>query len=184
MKQLQIAGIPIIISFMAIMLIIGCGTDADKELTEEEFVIMISATEDSLYSKKGMNMDVEKATELLDMYSDFSESFIKSDEVPEMLFKGGELAMGLKKSERSLSFFKRLFKAYPNYEKAPYALFLQGFINENYLGKLGKAEELYRQFMSEYPSHELYKDAKFSIENMGMSPEELLKSFEKQTEAS
>jgi TolA-binding protein len=67
---------------------------------------------------------------------------------------------------------------YAGYKKMPETIFLLAFVYENQMNNEKMATELYQRFMTDYPEHTLYKDAKASIDNMGKSLEELIKSFE------
>jgi hypothetical protein len=53
-----------------------------------------------------------------------------------------------------------------------------GYIHENYFQELGKAKAIYEQFLQRYPDHDFADDAQISIENLGKSPEELIRIFE------
>ena len=55
---------------------------------------------------------------------------------------------------------------------------MQGFVNENLLMDMDKAKYHYERFIKEYPNHALAKDTKVLIENLGKTPEELIKSFQ------
>ena len=105
------------------------------------------------------------------------------ERIAEMIYMSGEVAMAIGMPEQALSYFQSLHKSYPNYERAAYALFLQGYIYENYLGQQGNAEEVYRQFLAAYPEHELYQDVQFSVANLGKTPEELLQEIQAKEEA-
>ena len=67
---------------------------------------------------------------------------------------------------------------YPCYPKAQAALFLKGFIYETRFNNLTKAKELYERYLELYPDGEFAADCKASIENLGLSLEELVRRFE------
>jgi TolA-binding protein len=96
-----------------------------------------------------------------------------------MLFKAGDFSMGLEKSEQAIMYFDQIIANYPAFEKLPYCLFLKGFIYENQMGNMDQAKEVYLEFLNKYPDHEMAESARFSIKNLGKSPEELIKEFEK-----
>ena len=80
----------------------------------------------------------------------------------------------------SMAFYRRLYDQYPGYSKAPVALFLQGFIHENQLGQLDSASYYYTTFLERFPDHPIASDVRLSLENLGKSPEELIKMFQEQ----
>jgi len=97
---------------------------------------------------------------------------------PAYLFKSAEVAKSLRTYSKSLSLYDWVLEKYPNYEKAPTALFLKGFIIENNVGDDLKAREIYDQFLSTFPDHDLADDVEFLIENLGKSDEEILQMIE------
>jgi TolA-binding protein len=114
----------------------------------------------------------------LQAYQDYAEKHKDSPEAPEYLYKAADLALNINKSKESLDLYNRIIYQYPDYAKVPECLFLMGYIYENYFQELGKAKEIYESFLSKYPSHDFADDARISIENLGKSPEELIRSFE------
>ena len=53
-------------------------------------------------------------------------------------------------------------------------------VYENYLGDLDNAKMIYLEFLEKYPDNEFADDAEISIQNLGKSPEELIRQFEEQ----
>jgi tetratricopeptide (TPR) repeat protein len=126
------------------------------------------------YDTKG----VAQATELMDLYIQKAETEPKEAKAPEYMFKAAELAMNLEKIQKALDLYNKIIYTYPDYEKAHECLFLLAFIYENNVQNFGKAKELYQQFLRQYPNHEFADDAAFSLENLGKSPEELMRELE------
>ena len=62
---------------------------------------------------------------------------------------------------------------FPNGDRKAEALFMQAFIFENNMADPGSAEAKYQAFIKQYPNHEMIKDAKFALENLSLSDEEL-----------
>jgi TolA-binding protein len=125
----------------------------------------------------------QTATELINAYLDYAEKHKDSPESPDYLYKAADLSLNTNQSRQALDLYNRIIYQYPDYKKAPECLFLMGYIYENYLQELGKAKEIYEQFIAKYPTHEFADDAKVSIENLGKSPEELIRSFEEKNKA-
>ncbi len=53
-------------------------------------------------------------------------------------------------------------------------MFLMAFAYENYLKDTEKAKQAYEAFLKKYPENQLARDAKFSLDNLGKSPEEVM----------
>ena len=75
---------------------------------------------------------------------------------------------------KSLELFKSVYEKYPLSEQAPMGLFMAGFVQANELNDFDGATETYNTFLKEYPDNELAASAKEELENMGLSPEEIL----------
>ena len=56
--------------------------------------------------------------------------------------------------------------------------FLKAFIYDNNLKDIKKARTAYSDFIQKYPKHELTDDAMISMDNLGKTPEQIVKEFE------
>ena len=118
-----------------------------------------------------------KASALLTAYKNFADSFPKNDSVPEYLFQAARLANGLTYTMDAIGCYKKVYEKYPNSKRAPFCLFMQGFIYENNLHSPEMAKKLYEEFMKKYPNNELAKDVKFALDNLGKSDEEIMNAI-------
>lgn len=159
------------------MLLFSCQQESER-IAEK-----IKETEKRLINDSTKMMNRALAEEQLKSYSEFVEKFPDDKRSEEFLYKSADLANGMGKTPVALEMYYRFCEKYPTSAKAAYALFLQGFIYENQLKNLDKAKELYTAFLTRYPSHELAKDAKFSLDNLGKSDDELIKMFEEKNKA-
>jgi TolA-binding protein len=64
-------------------------------------------------------------------------------------------------------------KKYPDSEKTPNAIFMIGYIYANELQDNDKAREAYEYFIENYPDNVLVQSARWEIENLGKSLEEI-----------
>jgi len=168
---------------ISVAILLMCSCQSESEKTAEK----IKETEKKLINDSTKMMNRPLAEEQLKSYADFTDKFPDDKRCEEFLYKAADLANGLGKTAMALEYYHRFGEKYPASQKASYALFLQAFIHENQLKNLEKAKELYTSFLSKYPDHELAKDAQFSLDNLGMSEEDLIKMFEeknKDTKAS
>lgn len=115
-------------------------------------------------------------------YVDACEAFALSapedPRSPEFLFDAAEIAKLLKTYDKALGIYDWLIDKYPNYAKTPSALFIKAFTLENELGKQEEAKAAYEMFLEKYPEDDFADDAKFSLDNIGKSPDEVLKAIE------
>lgn len=149
----------------------SCQSQRDQDYSE------IRKIEKALLDSKTTNKD-SMAIRLFDQYQMFAEKYPKDKSANEFLFKAGELANGLGIYDRALAIFLDIEKNHKDFQKAPECLFLAAFIEENQLGNIETAKEYYSRFIKEYPKHPLCKDAEVCIQNLGKTPEELIKEFE------
>ena len=142
--------------------------DADK----------IKTAEDELYAADDGFIDKAKALELVDLYIHYADSYPQDSMAVEYLFKGAEFCLNLGEGLRAIGYYDRVINDYPDFRKAPECLFLKGYIFENYLGDLENAKKIYTEFIERYPDNEFADDAEVSIQNLGKTPEELIREFE------
>lgn len=119
-----------------------------------------------------------KATELRNAYLDYVNAWPKDTIGASFLYKAGELSMSLHESMKAIELFQRYSKAWPEKPKAADCLFLIGFIYENDLGNYNQASNAYNEFIKKYPDHPFADDARILIQNLGKTPEELIREFE------
>ncbi|MCK5079517.1 MAG: tetratricopeptide repeat protein [Bacteroidales bacterium] len=152
----------------------SCGSSNEKDAAE------IQTAEDTLFSTSEGFIDKAKALELVDLYVDYANSYPDDSLAVEYLFKGAEFCLNLGEGQRAITLYDRVIQEYPDFRKVPECLFLKGYVYENYLGDLDNAKAIYLEFIEKYPDNEFADDAEISIQNLGKSPEELIKQFEEQ----
>ena len=75
---------------------------------------------------------------------------------------------------RALNIYPEFQAKYPKAPKAPQPLFLIGFIQANELMDIDAAKAAYSKFVEVYPESEMVESAKAEIDNLGLSPDEIL----------
>lgn len=98
------------------------------------------------------------------------------------LYKAAEVARGLNDSRQAADIYRKLYDRYPNYSKAPEALFMLAFTYDENLKDYDRARATYEEFLAKHPDHFFAKDAPLMIKNLGKTSEELLKELESQQE--
>ncbi len=179
------------ISLIVIFLFNACNNSSKENSEDEgktEYVAISKMSMESLekeikkrekaLKQDSTKMDKRKAADLMEAYATYAERFSNRANSADRLFKAGELAMGLNHTTTAIKYLTKVYDEYPDYEKRPYSLFLHAFVLENQAQDLEQAKSLYEKFIAEYPTHAMADDAKYSIDNMGKSPEELIREFE------
>jgi len=152
--------------FILISLVFACRSPKEKllkQITELE-------NSDSAFS-------IGQITDLYWAYASFVEKYPDDEHAPEFLFKAAQRSPILNKATEGITFFKKLVVNYPNSKFCEQALFSIAFSYENNLNDFVNARKFYDKFLLKYPNSELSEDAKLSINNLGKSDEDFLKSI-------
>ena len=129
------------------------------------------------------NLKNNKVEEAVSEYENFVKDNPQSEKAPEALTKLASIYqnkmlknLSAKESlEKSVKVYRQIFDDYPNSTQAPISLFMSAFILANELQKYHLAEVSYQLFLQKYPTHELANSAREELNNLGLSPEEILK---------
>ncbi len=153
-------------------MLLSCQPDEKQQKTKQ-----IDQLETMLFENKKGVIDSKEAANMIHAYLQFADAFPTDTMSPIYLFKAADVSINTFHSEQSIKLFDRIIQEYPNFEKAPQALFLKAFTYENYLGKIDSAQKYYQLFIKEYPSHPFTNDAQISLQNLGKSPEDIIRGF-------
>lgn len=161
------------LSLALILLFSACSSPSRDDLYGK-----IKDAESQLFDQnESFKFNKELANNTILAYENFTKSFPNDSLTPGILFKEADLHRALKEYDAALDIYKKIETDYSSNNKAPHSLFLQGFVYENEVGDLDKAKDRYSKFLEEYPNHELADDVKFSLDNLGKSPEDIIKEF-------
>ncbi len=138
----------------------------------------IEKLEKEIASSKMTKIDDIKADLLIKKYDEFAKEYPKDTLAPKYLFRKADLFIALNRGNLAINTLDQLIRDYPNFEKIPECFFLKAFIAENTLHHLSLADKYYKEFLKEFPTHKLAKDAEASIQNLGKTPEQLIAEFE------
>lgn len=125
-------------------------------------------------------IEPDAASDLVSAYCEFADANPNDAMSPEYLFKAVDVSMNLNEPQRTISIIDKLMADYPDYPRTQAALFVKAFIFETKYNNLDMAKKLYEQYLELYPNGEFADDCRASIENLGLTPEELVKKFESQ----
>jgi len=156
----------------ALLLLAACHPKAEWS------VLKIDQMEQTLLAnaQRG-NVDSNSVNTLLRAYEDFADRHNNHAKSPEFLLKAADFYRYMGKPLRSIVMYDKIYTNFPNYEKRPFALFLQGFVFENEVGNVDAAREKYHQFLKQYPDHKIAEDVRTSLRNLGKTPEQLVQEF-------
>lgn len=126
-----------------------------------------------------LKTDVETAQNLVGELEDYLVTYSDSASFVDYYILLGDLySQTLKLPKKGLYFFQKVASDYPKHEKAPIALFYQGYVLENSFSNYEQAKMAYELFLLNYPDHELREIVELSIQHLGVPLDELIKQFE------
>lgn len=140
------------------------------------------ANQDYLKSAED-NLKNNKVQEAVTDFENFVKDNPESEKAPEALTKLASIYqnkmikdLSVKESlEKAVKIYRQVYDDYPKSTQAPTSLFMSSFILANELQKLDLAKASYNLFLQKYPNHELANSAREELNNLGLSPEEILK---------
>jgi outer membrane protein assembly factor BamD (BamD/ComL family) len=156
---------------LTILAIAACQSPKEKALVE----IKTLEANDSIFSPE--TIEKQKSA-----YIDFANKYPDDDLSPEFLFKAGQRCNASAQHEEAIKLFQQVIDKYPKHKIAEEALFLQGYIYENSMKDMNRAKTIYTKFIAQYPNSELAEDAKYAIENLGKTPEQIFEEMDKKDE--
>lgn len=95
-------------------------------------------------------------------------------------YRAANTLLNLNNTTEAINVLHQIQKDYPRSSQAAYALFLEGFIQENYVRDFGVADSLYNHFLVKYQEHVLYNDVENALYFLGQAIEQMLKDYEYQ----
>ncbi len=150
-------------------------------------IISCSKTSDQEYFDQAKKLlDEQKTEEAVQTLQSLINEYPESKIAPKALIQLAQLYQNqldknfkiIESFNEAEKYFMQVYEKYPDSEEAPKALFMSGFILANDLMKYDEATSRYKLFLEKYPSHPLAVSAKEELDNMGLTPEEILKRTE------
>lgn len=160
----------LILAFIALVLA-GCNNNDPAK--------RINKLEQQVFATDGAIVP-EVASDLVSAYCDFADANPNDAMAPEYLFKAVDVSLNLNEPQHTIFIIDRLLKDYPDYPRTQAALFVKAFIFETKYENYDMAKKIYEQYLVMYPDGEFAESCRSSIENLGLTPEELVKKFENQ----
>jgi len=127
-------------------------------------------------------LNIEKAKELVNAYTDFAKKYPNDTNSVNFLFKAANISM-ISQPKLSVELFDQVIKDYPTFNKIAYCMFLKAFVYDDKLKNINKAREAYEVFLKKYPTNDFADDAKACLDNLGKTPEQLIHEFEAKQKA-
>lgn len=142
-------------------------------------VVANSLLDSLLYNMTGSDNRLKSnmALQYIITASNYANTMPQDEHTPDLLYKAAELARSIGSYDRALAIYGDIEKNYPSFEKAPTALFMQGFIYSEDLGNEDAARTLYEQFIAKYPENDFADDAEMLLQTLGKTDEEIFQEI-------
>ena len=109
----------VLISLLMLLVLNACETKQEKDL------ISLLELENKLMQAEDAAANETLAKEVLVVYDEFINAYPDAEQIPELLFKSGEVLKGLGAHLKSAKAFHKVHTQFPNAKVAPIALFHQ-----------------------------------------------------------
>jgi TolA-binding protein len=135
---------------------------------------------EEIFNKGVDAQKAEQYDEAIVSYLELIKTYPDSARTPEAYYAIGTIYQNQKKSyHQAIDFYKQLVNKYPHHATSPNAAFIIGFIYNNELKQYDSARTAYENYIKEYPADHLVNDAKFEMQNLGRTPEEIFADQER-----
>ncbi len=169
------------LSFALVLAIISCKNTPAPVVTDRtaELEAALIGLDTQMTAKNGMVGDTAKAAAFIKTAEEYAAlvETANPDKYADLLLKAAGVAKSVNKQDKALALYTTIANKLPQHPKAPMAAFMEGFIYNEMHDTLN-ARVRYEAFLKKYPNDGLAKDARIELQNLGKSPEQLIKEFE------
>jgi len=152
--------------------------NAKLKPNEAPFETYIDDIGNRMYDDSTFRIDNRLAADYVNSCLLFASLSPENPKSPVLLFKAGETARTVRNFSKSIEIYDWVYEKYPDFEKAPQALFLKGFTLDNDMKRHSEAKAIYESFLAKYPNDDFADDTKFLLNNIGKSDDDIIKNFE------
>ncbi len=135
------------------------------------------ALEVASQSADPLQADTVRLAEAASKVNAFVQQFPDDASCPELLYRLGIIQQQSAMPAQAVRSLQQVYERYPASPFAHKALFLKAFLYANELHDLEKAKAAYELYVTHYAhwDEKMTQDARFELEHLGKSPEEVLK---------
>jgi len=166
---------------ISVLLFSSCINDSKQATnnTEVNFTDSIAFYENALFNGQTKTVKATDAVKLAGFYMQYAIANEADTNSAIYVFKAADIYSNFRNAEKAIDAYNIILEKYPDSKNASAALFLTAFIYEDQLQDFANAEKYYKLFLKKYPESDFADDAEISLKNLGKTPEELIKEFEK-----
>ena len=146
----------------------------------DSFLNQINELELVLQAAEDVNWSKEQAETYIALIQSFAASYPKEEKSPELLFRAGDVSVGLRQYKQAIAIWDQLIQQYPEHALHARSLFFKGFVFDTKLSDIERARTAYRLFLESYPEHELSATASLLLQQLGSTDQDLIEPHKKQ----
>lgn len=152
-------------------------TSSDETINER-----IEYFASTMFSDSTHQFDENLATHFIDACEALAMVHPQHPKAVDYLFKAATTSRSIRSYSKAVTIYDWIINSFDKNNQASQAAFFKAFTVDNDLGDTGQARALYADFIKKYPDDEFADDAKFLMDNLGKSDEEILESLKKNQE--
>jgi outer membrane protein assembly factor BamD (BamD/ComL family) len=164
----------VVVLFAVAILASGCSKPGPRELynradkAEADAIKMLDSVREESKVREAFAPALDNFRQLVESYP--------ADTLAEIaLFRSANIRSNYtNESLEAINDFKKYVDLYPKGRQTEMAMFLIGFVYNNSLHQLDSAGAAYRRFLERFPESEYATAARFELNSLGKSPEDLL----------
>ena len=161
-------------TLLILLVIVSCTDMKVKDLED------INAMEKNLFDSLTLTPNIAKADSLVNAYLAFAKKYPQDSNTVNFLFKAAEIKSNIGNPAESITILEGIINNYGDHKLIPTVMHYEGFLYEERIQDTAKAHEVYQKLIDKYPNSELAESAKACIQNLGKTPEEIIRGFEEQ----
>lgn len=151
----------------------ACSSQSGKSVSSNEDLLkQIDSLEQYINKEDFTFQNDTAAQELTTALVTFVDQNKNHEKSPSYLFKAAGLKKNLGNLDEAVKYFNRIWTEYPEYPRAPDALFLEALMYEEDLQDKETAKARYNKFLELYPESEFAEGAKQILLLIDKSPAE------------
>jgi tetratricopeptide (TPR) repeat protein len=156
--------------------------------TKKTLLTHQAALDSALQIKRNEMVDAEQKLvkpEVVPVLTDMIEAYalalgtVNQVKTAELLFEAANANRAIGNFARAIGFYQQVADNQADLQKAANSQFMMAFVYENDMQALPQAKAAYETFLKRFPQNEMARDAQVALANLGKSPEQLLKEFNK-----
>ncbi len=157
---------------------IVANTFTDNNQMNARLVALIEGQKSLIFDEQSNSFNKQATMSYVNLCELYGAANPDKEESPNYLFQAAEMSRTLNQYNRAISIYDKIYAQFPDFDKAPQALFLKAFTLDNDLKQYDEARSVYEDFLAKHPEDPFADDTQFLLEKLGKTDDEIIKDFE------